>query len=460
MKKKYIDALFKNTLGPGVEATPGDGSWTALESRLDRHYRKRRFFFWLRTTAGITILGLAIFWLWPLSGTKPPTRYPMSRPAQGNEPNMHQTAPLDPRSSNLAEQTTSTKLSKPRKTLAKQQNEQTNVSVQTESDKRTTGPVQTEPGLATASAGTRTVKQKKASGETQPGKQTTAPAQTAPGRTKASVETGDHNQSLDSQKKTVNSVMKPVSPEHRANTNRRSDKQASPDSRDNNAANDAATIETSTDTIPGKTPGSGIKKSLKPKNGIYYGVILGPDISMIKSQGVKNLGYNIGGVLGYRFNSRWSVEAGIQWSKKKYYTDGKYFNKYAAGITAPELRSLNGGCEMFVFPIGMKYRFNIGNKPVFAGAGLNSYIMKKENYTYIANGSNSTYEGSRSYMNSGDHLFSNLQLSAGFDKQLSNKLALRIEPYFSVPLKSIGIGKIPITSMGITAGIMVDGKKR
>jgi hypothetical protein len=200
-------------------------------------------------------------------------------------------------------------------------------------------------------------------------------------------------------------------------------------------------------------------KKTKNRKGPYIGVIASPDLSMIKGQNVKGIGYSAGAIIGYTFSNRWQVEGGALWSRKRYYTDGKYFDTKAAQIPQNvNVYWLDGGCNMFEFPIVARYNFSEKRNTFFGSAGLTSYLMKKEDYNYKAQvgGGGYTYEGYRKYDRSGDHLFANLQLSAGYNFSLSSKLNIRIEPYLKAPLKKIGIGKMPITSTGLYFAITRD----
>lgn len=206
-------------------------------------------------------------------------------------------------------------------------------------------------------------------------------------------------------------------------------------------------------------PNSDKKPKANNKNGFYIGLITAPDISTIKGQEVKGIGYSAGAIAGYTINKRWQVEAGVLWSRKKYYTDGKYFDKKGPGIPDNvNLLWLNGGCEMFEFPVVARYNFSQKKNTFFASAGLTSYMMKKEDYNYsaVAGVGGYPYEGYRKYDRSGDHLFANLQLSAGYNFSITPKLNFRIEPYLKAPLKKIGIGKMPVTSTGLYFGITRD----
>ncbi len=210
-----------------------------------------------------------------------------------------------------------------------------------------------------------------------------------------------------------------------------------------------------------KTPSVPNAKKKKPSNkkGFYYGITAAPDISRIKGQEVKGTGYSAGIIAGYQLNAHWSVEVGLLWSRKKYFTDGKYFSKEGAQIPSTvDITWLNGGCNMFEFPLLARYDLSVKKNTFFATAGLISYMMKKEDYKYGAWAGPGPwyYEGERKYDRSGDHLFSNLQLSAGYKFSLSPKMNIRIEPYLKAPLKKIGIGKMPVTSAGLLFGITRD----
>ena len=214
-----------------------------------------------------------------------------------------------------------------------------------------------------------------------------------------------------------------------------------------------------TDSVSTKKPDPESRRQPKKidnsKHGIYYGLIGGPDVSTIKSQQVKNVGYSVGGILGYRINKHWAAEAGAFWDKKKYYTDGKYFDKTAAHIpSSVTVYYLDGGCNMFEFPLSLRYDLTLKKNSFFVTAGITSYLMKKESYNYAEDYYGIYYEGYKSYKNSGNHLFANGQLSAGYNYNFSSKLSLRIEPYIKIPVKNIGIGKMPVTSKGIYFGIM------
>jgi hypothetical protein len=208
---------------------------------------------------------------------------------------------------------------------------------------------------------------------------------------------------------------------------------------------------------PGNTEQAVRKKEIRrsQEKGIYLGLAGGPDLSTVKFQSVKRTGYSIGLLAGYRFNRHIAVETGLFWDKKQYYSDGKYFDKQRTGIPGSvDIHDIDGNCNMFELPVKLIYDFSFTRKGRFlAAAGLSSYFMKKENYVYTADGYGPGWSRMVSYRNSGNDLFSILQLSAGYEYNWGRIGQVRIGPYISIPLSGVGIGSLPISSAGLQVGV-------
>lgn len=185
------------------------------------------------------------------------------------------------------------------------------------------------------------------------------------------------------------------------------------------------------------------------------GLIAGPDATTIRGQKINDIGYNVGLITGYRLNKNWSFETGLLIARKEYFTDGKHFDKSKTGIP-PMVKIINvdGWCRMFEVPLAVRYDLPLKRSSVFATVGANSYFMQKEDYNYKAYNAGSYYEWSKAYKHTGNHFFSNMQLSLGYNYQLSPRLSLRAEPYVKIPFSKIGIGQMPVTSAGMYVGIM------
>lgn len=206
----------------------------------------------------------------------------------------------------------------------------------------------------------------------------------------------------------------------------------------------------------------GVKEKAKPferRKEIYYGLKVGPDLSMIKGQKVDNTGYAIGLIAGYQFSPRWSVEISGLWSSKKYYSDGKYFDKTSAQMPANlYLMQVDGECKMIEVPVAVRYIFSKSQNSFFVTAGFNTYFMNKEHYDYEADAGWGAYWGYKNYSNPGNYFFSNLQLSGGYQFKVFNKTNIRIEPYLQLPLSKVGTGRMPITSAGVHLGLLRESR--
>ncbi|HEY2726831.1 MAG TPA: hypothetical protein VGI61_06635, partial [Parafilimonas sp.] len=197
--------------------------------------------------------------------------------------------------------------------------------------------------------------------------------------------------------------------------------------------------------------------SIKIKTNSHYfygGLTAGTDLSFIKYQKAQPLGYNVGLLVGYKFN-KLSIESGLLLDKKNYYTSGEYFDKSKIPFfNNAELLSANGYCRMYEIPLNIKYDISTSKKHTwFATAGLSSYLMNKEFYHYAYKQNGIDNYGSYPYFHTTKNWFSVVNLSAGYQLQMNAKTNLRIEPYYKTTLSGVGTGNLTITSTGINIGI-------
>lgn len=227
----------------------------------------------------------------------------------------------------------------------------------------------------------------------------------------------------------------------------------------NNLANSNNNITSNTIASTATTQVSAKKSSsIKIKsNGHYFyaGLAAGVDLSFVKYQQIQPLGYNIGLLVGYKFN-KLSIESGLLLAKKNYYTDGEYFDKSKIPFfNNAELLSVNGYCRMYEIPLNVKYDFASRKRHTwFASAGLSSYLMNKEYYNYSYKQNGIEQSGSYPYFHTTQDWFSVLNISGGYQLQTGTKTNLRIEPYFKATLSGVGTGSLPISSAGLNVGLV------
>jgi len=173
-------------------------------------------------------------------------------------------------------------------------------------------------------------------------------------------------------------------------------------------------------------------------------------------QHVSGVGNTFGLLIGYAFNPHWAVETGAYVDRKRYYTDGEYFSTKEVKLpNGADLRNVDGTCYMWEIPLNLRYNFNPGRKTQwFATAGLSTYLMNKENYTYQYTywGRTRTWDSTWNIKKNSQYPFSIIGVSAGFEQRLGKLGNLRVEPYVRIPLGGIGTGSLPIMSTGINIG--------
>ncbi|WP_276502668.1 porin family protein [Terrimonas pollutisoli] len=199
------------------------------------------------------------------------------------------------------------------------------------------------------------------------------------------------------------------------------------------------------------------KREIFQRKGLYAGVVTGPLFDEVKNQGLKKTGFSAGLVGGYRFNAHWSIESGLLFAKKPYFSTGKYFSmdKMGSMPQGMEILSIEGKNVMLEIPVKLKYDFlRQLNHHFFSTAGLSSFINtnEKNNYLVAINGVQQSMVSS--YKNRSRSAAATLDFSAGYEFKIGKSDHIRIEPYLQIPLKGMGVGSMPMKSSGIRLGII------
>jgi hypothetical protein len=209
------------------------------------------------------------------------------------------------------------------------------------------------------------------------------------------------------------------------------------------------------DTATNKKAAAKTKKTKNKQSYFYAGVLAAPDMSMVKFQSVKGVGFTGGVLLGYAINHKWAVETGLYLDRKKYYTQGEYFSRKNIPLPSSyNILTVDGSCNMLEIPLNVRYNIGSGVGKVnwFATAGMSSYLMSREAYNYayewIGIYGNSFY----TYKQPSRYWFSVINLSLGYEHTLGRIGELRVEPYLRIPTSGIGTGVLPVMSTGVNIG--------
>ena len=177
---------------------------------------------------------------------------------------------------------------------------------------------------------------------------------------------------------------------------------------------------------------------------------------------MKKVSIDLGIVTGYQFTRSLSIETGLFFSHKTYFSDGKYFQMKSGDPAMPsgmEVLSLEGSSSVLEVPLKLKYNFSQKRKSdLFSSIGVSSYIMTKEKNNYHAMMNGAPQQMTGSYKNRNRYVAAAVNLSAGYEYKPGYKNTIRIEPYIQIPIRGIGVGSIPITSAGVHIGVIWNNK--
>jgi Outer membrane protein beta-barrel domain len=153
----------------------------------------------------------------------------------------------------------------------------------------------------------------------------------------------------------------------------------------------------------------------------------------------------------YQLSKKFSLQAGLIYTKKNYKMNGEdYHPPKGTWLDYVKLEDVTGNCTMLDIPINA--RFNAVRKKssnIFFSAGLSSYLMSEENYSFFYHYSGVPTTRERTYDANSEYLFSILNISAGYEKKLSRAFSLQVEPFFKQSLTGVGFGEISLNSTGV-----------
>ncbi|GAA0531261.1 hypothetical protein GCM10009415_10850 [Chitinophaga japonensis] len=204
------------------------------------------------------------------------------------------------------------------------------------------------------------------------------------------------------------------------------------------------------------------KDQVPSRKGFSVGLMLGPVFNVAPSLQYGRIGVDAGILLSYHVNNRWSFSTGAVYSMKPYGgTPGDY------GVTkdwlppydpAHTVRQIDANCNVLDIPLNINYTFmDRPNYALSATAGISSYFMLKEKYTYKYQG---VYDKGYELRNQNKHYFSVLNLAFTYQFPLSRHSSLGIQPFVKVPLKEVGYGQVKLYSTGVTIQMNLNMRRK
>jgi hypothetical protein len=194
------------------------------------------------------------------------------------------------------------------------------------------------------------------------------------------------------------------------------------------------------------------KKSSERKNvsgGWSIRISVSPDFSSIKFFTPYPSGYNYGVQVGYAFHEKWSASIGLINSKKIYASEDIESAYTTGGGYDYPITKLEGDCRVLDIPLNLYY--TVLRKKSFSlrmGAGISSYLMKSEDYTYYLDKPYGDNIYTTSVEGENNEWFKIVNISLLVDKKINNRFAFELEPFVKTPLAGVGEGKVSLVTIG------------
>lgn len=198
---------------------------------------------------------------------------------------------------------------------------------------------------------------------------------------------------------------------------------------------------------PRKTVGSAV--SYAPTFAVS--VLASPDVNGVGGFNNTRVGTNAG--LLFTLNmAKWSISTGAVYADKPYTSS---FSQYTSSYQfSSNPTQVSASCTVLDIPLNVGYLVYHKNRDKFSiGTGLSSYFMLREDYTftYAPNG----VQGPATYSirNQNRHLFGVLNLNATYQRAISPRFGIGVQPYLKLPLTGIGYGQVNLRSAGVAVGV-------
>ncbi|WP_460676362.1 hypothetical protein [Hymenobacter coalescens] len=189
-----------------------------------------------------------------------------------------------------------------------------------------------------------------------------------------------------------------------------------------------------------------------PPSRFFVTALYAPELSTVRRAGYTRPGRNLGVQAEYRLNARLRLNVGLISSVKHYQARGR---DYQWAYTPPyPVEHVEAVCRITDVPVNLRLdAWQSRRGQLFVSGGLSSLLMRDEQYEYDYTYYGTYYSQTWRVKKGGNHLFSVLNLSAGYEWQLTPHWGVQAEPYLKLPLGGVGAGKVRLSSSGIFLGL-------
>src|SRR5450432_952093 len=203
-------------------------------------------------------------------------------------------------------------------------------------------------------------------------------------------------------------------------------------------------------------------KSLHINRSLNFGFALGPDYTDAGGISNNQFGNNIGLTVGYYLTNKLSVNTGIFYSNKFFWSpgygpgnpaqQGPPGGGYIANSTfaAPTIEYVNGAFNLYQLPLSLRYDFAKSDKSkFFVNAGFSSYFIINQAYIYFSHSGYRPSAWKRTDNSQQNYWFGTGDLSFGIETDMGKGFSFQAEPFLNLPLKQMGLENVKLKSYGI-----------
>jgi len=182
------------------------------------------------------------------------------------------------------------------------------------------------------------------------------------------------------------------------------------------------------------------------------GVIGAQDINGAGSFKQGKVGSKAGLVFAADVSQKLTISTGAVYSSTPYTAGANNFNLPYQSTVNPV--SLSANCQMLDIPVNIGYQvYNKGKNTFSLGTGLSSYIMLQQDYNFAYSSSSGVTPKDYSVPNSSSYLFKILNLNATYQRKISSKAGVTVQPYLKLPLADIGYSQVKLQTTGVAVGL-------
>ncbi len=201
------------------------------------------------------------------------------------------------------------------------------------------------------------------------------------------------------------------------------------------------------------------RKKSKQRNPrpVSLSLSLGPEFNSSSSLIGGKKGFSAGIGFSVGIAKKVKLQTGLKYSMKDYGTDG-YDYTFHSEKAKRIVTHVDASCAVLEIPLQASLTvMEDNNRSIDLNAGMSSYFMLKEDYTFKYTAESGYKDKLQEFNNKNQHYFGVIDLSATYYMKLKKeKVSIGLEPYIKIPVTGVGEGKVNLKSSGVALKLRYD----